>query len=134
MHSLKFSKQPTLPWMSCPSVEASNGNETVLVAECVDSSETQYFWYRHALDVTDSIADLDGIRWWMLLSLTSAWAVVYFVIMKGIQSSGKVVYFTALFPYLVLSVFFVRGLTLKGAAAGIAHMFSPDVSTRLGPI
>ncbi len=48
-------------------------------------------------------------------------------IFQGIQSSGKVVYFTALFPYVILSIFFVRGITLKGAGAGLAHMFYPDV-------
>jgi len=63
----------------------------------------------------------------MVLSLTLAWLIVYFVIMKGIQSSGKVVYFTALFPYFVLTIFLVRGVTLKGAGAGLAHMFYPDV-------
>ncbi len=98
------------------------------MAECAKSSETQYFWYREALDLTGSIDDLGGVRWWMLLSLVASWAVVYFIIMKGIQSSGKVVYFTALFPYVVLTIFFVRGLTLKGASDGIAHMFYPDVS------
>ena len=47
--------------------------------------------------------------------------------MKGIQSSGYVVYFTACFPYVVLTIFFIRGLTLKGAGAGLAHMFYPKV-------
>ena len=48
--------------------------------------------------------------------------------MKGIQSSGYVVYVTALFPYLVLTIFFFRGITLPGAGAGLAHMFQPKVS------
>ena len=47
--------------------------------------------------------------------------------MKGIESSGKVVYFTALFPYIVMTIFFIRGITLKGAGAGLAHMFYPKV-------
>ncbi len=67
----------------------------------------------------------------MLLSLLLAWIIVYLICMKGIQSSGYVVYFTALFPYLVLTIFFIRGVTLKGAGAGLAHMFFPKVSPRL---
>ena len=47
--------------------------------------------------------------------------------MKGIQSSGKVVYFTAIFPYIVLTIFFLRGVTLPGAFAGLHHMFQPKV-------
>ena len=47
--------------------------------------------------------------------------------MKGIQSSGYVLYFTALFPYIVLTIFFIRGITLPGAFAGLAHMFQPKV-------
>ncbi len=63
-----------------------------------------------------------------------AWIVVYLVIRKGIASSGKVVYFTALFPYIVLTIFFVRGLTLEGASAGVAHMFTPDVRCYISKI
>ena len=68
------------------------------------------------------------IRWWMLLCLIFAWVITFLIIMKGIQSSGKVVYFTALFPYVVMTIFFIRGLTLKGAGAGLAHMFLPMIS------
>jgi solute carrier family 6 amino acid/orphan transporter-like 15/16/17/18/20 len=56
--------------------------------------------------------------------------------MQGIASSGYVVYVTAIFPYIVLTIFFFRGITLKGALAGLHHMFSPKVhckkTSRLG--
>ena len=57
--------------------------------------------------------------------------MIYLIIMKGIESSGKVVYFTALFPYIVMTIFFIRGITLKGAGAGLSHMFSPKVNHRV---
>lgn len=41
----------------------------------------------------------------------------------------KVVYFTSMFPYLVLTIFFIRGITLKGASAGLAHMYTPKVNS-----
>lgn len=53
--------------------------------------------------------------------------------MKGIQSSGNVVYFTSLFPYVVLTIFFIRGITLKGAGAGLIHMYTPKVEKLLEP-
>ena len=43
----------------------------------------------------------------------------------------KVVYFTSMFPYLVLTIFFIRGITLKGASAGLAHMYTPKVINSL---
>ena len=148
----------TLPWSYCPTVddtvvvaEGNNGTAAVmnLVPECEMSSETQYFWYRTTLDISGSISEWGGIKWWMFLCLAASWIIVYFVslsssafstrivaftafrffqiCMKGIQSSGKVVYFTALFPYIVLTIFFLRGVTLPGAFAGLNHMFQPKV-------
>lgn len=35
---------------------------------------------------------------------------------------------TSTLPYLVLTIFLIRGLTLKGAGAGIAFLFTPNVS------
>ena len=130
--------------------EGNNGTAAAvmnLVPECEMSSETQYFWYRTTLDISGSISEWGGIKWWMFLCLAASWIIVYFVslfsffkhffdftafrffqiCMKGIQSSGKVVYFTAIFPYVVLTIFFLRGVTLPGAFAGLHHMFQPKV-------
>ena len=75
------SLQSTLPWSVCPSEVIAN--VSVPVAECAKSSETSYFWYREALDISESIADFEGIRGSMLLCLALAWVVVYLIIMKG---------------------------------------------------
>lgn len=40
---------------------------------------------------------------------------------------SQVMYFSSLFPYLVLFCFLIRGLMLKGSVDGIAHMFTPKV-------
>ena len=36
-----------------------------------------------------------------------------------------------MFPYLVLTIFFFRGITLRGATVGLAHMFTPKVPSTL---
>lgn len=38
----------------------------------------------------------------------------------------QIVYFTALFPYVVLILFVVRGLTLEGSMTGITYYLSPN--------
>lgn len=40
----------------------------------------------------------------------------------------QAVYVTATFPYLVLTIFLIRGLTLPGATDGLLYLFTPDVS------
>ena len=45
----------------------------------------------------------------------------------------QVAYFTATFPYVMLTVLVVRGVTLPGASAGILYFVTPDWSKLLNP-
>lgn len=40
----------------------------------------------------------------------------------------QAVYITSTLPYVVLTIFLIRGLTLKGATNGIVFLFTPNVS------
>ncbi|XP_018428428.1 PREDICTED: sodium-dependent neutral amino acid transporter B(0)AT2-like [Nanorana parkeri] len=112
--------QYPLPWENCP----RPANQTQ--AECVKSTPTTYFWYRKALDVTESIGASE-MNWPMTGCLVLAWVLVCAGMIKGIKSSGKVMYFSSVFPYVVLLCFLVRGLLLDGAVDGIRIMFTPKL-------
>ncbi|XP_010962758.3 sodium- and chloride-dependent betaine transporter isoform X1 [Camelus ferus] len=85
------------------------------------------FWERRVLGITAGLHDLGALRWELALCLLLAWVVCYFCIWKGVKITGKVVYFTATFPYLMLVILLVRGVTLPGASAGIIYYLKPDL-------
>ncbi|XP_049624987.1 inactive sodium-dependent neutral amino acid transporter B(0)AT3 [Suncus etruscus] len=121
--------QQPLPWSTCP----LNSNHTGLVEECRDSSTVNYFWYRQTLNISADINDSGSVQGHLLLSLAASWAVLYLCVIRGIESTGKAIYFTALFPYLVLTIFLVRGLTLPGATDGLVYLFTPNMQILRNP-
>nr|XP_057931914.1 sodium-dependent neutral amino acid transporter B(0)AT2 isoform X1 [Doryrhamphus excisus] len=121
--------QQPLPWHECPLVK--NKNSTYVVPECEKSSATTFYWYREALDISNNISESGGLNWKMTLCLLAAWSMVCLAMIKGIQSSGKVMYFSSLFPYVVLICFLVRSLFLEGSMDGIRHMFTPKLEIML---
>lgn len=83
---------------------------------------------REILEITSEIGEIGGIVWSLFLSNVFVWIVTYLCIMKGVKSVGKVVYFSATFPFVVLSILFVRGITLPGAIDGIKFYIMPKWS------
>ncbi|XP_010132541.1 PREDICTED: sodium-dependent neutral amino acid transporter B(0)AT1-like, partial [Buceros rhinoceros silvestris] len=122
--------QEPLPWSSCP----LNDNRTDYIEECSRSSPVDYFWYRETLNISTSIDDSGTVQWWLLLCLTCAWGVLYVCTIRGIETTGKAVYITSTLPYLVLTIFLIRGLTLKGSTSGIVYLFTPNVTELANPV
>uniref|UniRef100_A0A3B4XC95 Transporter n=1 Tax=Seriola lalandi dorsalis TaxID=1841481 RepID=A0A3B4XC95_SERLL len=121
--------QDPLPWAQCP----LNDNRTGFVSECQQSSTIDYFFYRVTLNSSASIADSGGIHWPIVVCLLAAWTIIAICCIRGIGTSGKAVYITATLPYIVLVIFLIRGLTLKGALSGIKFLFTPDVEELIKP-
>lgn len=125
-----------LLWSSCPTIPVPGArykNETQPVKECELAGPTAYFWYRSTLDVSSSIEENGHMLWHIELCILFAWIIVFLCMIHGIASSGKVVYFTATFPYVVLVIFFFRGVTLKNFHVGLVHMFLPKFDRLADP-
>lgn len=101
------------------------------------------------LEQTQGVEEAGALRWELLLLLLLAWTLVYLCIFKGVKSTGKVsrrsadhgrggegtkkvcvgvevVYFTALFPYVVLIALLVNNVQLPGALDGISFFIVPE--------
>ncbi|XP_056262408.1 sodium-dependent neutral amino acid transporter B(0)AT2 [Pseudoliparis swirei] len=115
--------QYPLPWEHCP-IDVTTNNT---VKECAGSSPTSYFWFRKALNITNSITESGEFNPIMTGCLLAAWAIVSLAMIKGIKSSAKVMYFSSVFPYVVLIIFLIRGLMLDGAMEGITFLFYPKL-------
>lgn len=137
-----------LPWTTCnnpwntpncrpfefPSKNWSDSNQSDVFIQTLTESRfasaaSEYF-NRAILELHQSngLHDLGAIKWDIALCLLAVYVICYFSLWKGISTSGKVVWFTALFPYAVLLILLGRGITLPGSAEGIKYYLNPDFS------
>ncbi|NXA20777.1 SC6A8 protein, partial [Ibidorhyncha struthersii] len=79
------------------------------------------FWENKVLRLSGDLSEPGEMNWQMILCLVTTWVIVYFCIWKGVKSTGKIVYFTALFPYVVLILLLVHGVWID---AGTQIFFS----------
>ncbi|KAM4613754.1 sodium- and chloride-dependent GABA transporter 2-like [Polymixia lowei] len=125
-----------LPWASCQNSwntdDCFEHHQNRSSSDHSTSSVTE-FWERRILGLSNGIEEIGNIRWDLALCLLLAWIICYFCVWKGVKSTGKVVYFTATFPYVMLVVLLVRGLTLPGATEGIKFYLYPDPSRLTDP-
>lgn len=102
------------------------------------------------LNESEGIHNPGTIKWELVVCLLIVYLICYFSLWKGIGTSGKgellllnfdrqkchilislslcfsVVWFTALFPYVVLFALLIRGITLPGSYNGIMYYLSPN--------
>ncbi|XP_038153532.1 sodium- and chloride-dependent GABA transporter 1 isoform X2 [Cyprinodon tularosa] len=124
--TIKSSFQAPLPWQSC--------NNTWNTPNCTDqatnssysSTASQEFFNYRMLDQTSGVEEAGTLRWELFLILILAWILIYLCIFKGVKSTGKVVYFTALFPYVILIALLINNVQLPGASDGIAFFIVPE--------
>ncbi|XP_017266338.3 sodium- and chloride-dependent GABA transporter 3-like [Kryptolebias marmoratus] len=133
---LFFSFRSQLPWASCDNtwntvtclgLQSLNSSNLTVPFTNTTSAATE-FWERRVLNMSSGIEELGSIRWELALCLLVSWLICFFSIWKGIRSSGKVAYFTATFPYVMLLILLIRGITLPGAWDGIYYYLYPDIN------
>ncbi|XP_026169799.1 sodium- and chloride-dependent GABA transporter 3-like [Mastacembelus armatus] len=131
---LAFSFRSQLPWASCDNTWNTANclglqtlNLTLAKNHTNATSAATEFWERRVLGMSGGIEELGSVRWELALCLLVSWMFCYFSIWKGVRSSGKVAYFTATFPYVMLLILLIRGLTLPGAWEGIYFYLYPDL-------
>ncbi|XP_033099510.1 sodium- and chloride-dependent GABA transporter ine-like [Anneissia japonica] len=123
-----------LPWDSCENEWNTEKcfslsdykmlNDTTEKPSDTVSSTEEYFNHR-VLKLTGGIEDFGEVQWEVFGFLVLAWIMVYFCLCKGLKTSGKVVYLTVTFPYLVLAILVGVGASLEGASEGLYFFIKP---------
>ncbi|KAM7535786.1 hypothetical protein Aperf_G00000091618 [Anoplocephala perfoliata] len=80
----------------------------------------------HVVRKSGGIDEMGLPSWQLALTLLLTWIITALVLIKGVQSLGKVSYFTALSPYVILTVLLIRSLTLKGSLQGVLYYLTPQ--------
>ncbi|XP_023647186.1 sodium- and chloride-dependent GABA transporter 2 [Paramormyrops kingsleyae] len=138
---LCFSFTWDLPWSSCNNTwntescrEFQRRNDSFNYSLSLNvTSPVIEFWERRVLRISSGIDHMGVLHWDLALCLLVAWIMCYFCIWKGVKSTGKVVYFTATFPYVMLMILLIRGVTLPGASRGIQFYLYPDLGRLADP-
>ncbi|NXN10159.1 SC6A7 protein, partial [Indicator maculatus] len=133
LYYLGSSFQSPLPW-ACGAPGAMDSCQVVVLQNTSERtagpSPSEVFWSQEVLGVTPSsgLAAPGPVQWPLALCLLGAWVLVFFCLLKGIRTSGKVLYFTATFPYLLLLILTIRAAALEGSLAGVHFYLSSDWS------
>ncbi|KAF6025222.1 hypothetical protein EB796_016468 [Bugula neritina] len=107
--------------------------------ECQSIFNIAFIHYLHVYSITrflsrsGSITDVIELRWDLTLILLFAWILVYLCLIKGIKSSGKVVYVTATAPYILLTVLLIQGATMEGSIKGVEFYMKPNFTKLAEP-
>jgi NSS family neurotransmitter:Na+ symporter len=98
-----------------------------------DPAAVENFFYNKVLGVTSGPFQIGKVMWPLVATLAAAWVWVILSIWKGAKTVSKVVWVTVLLPWVILIVFFIRGVTLPGANEGLRYFLTPDLAALKNP-
>uniref|UniRef100_V5I972 Transporter n=1 Tax=Anoplophora glabripennis TaxID=217634 RepID=V5I972_ANOGL len=139
-----FSALPSLPWAGCDnwwntekcyagSTNASVMTNVTSINNTIRTSAVEEFFDHRVLGITDGLTNIGGLQYGLFACLFLGWVLVYLIIRKGLHQSGKIIWFTALSPYVILAVMVVRAVTLEGAGSGLLCYITPRWDALLTP-
>ncbi|XP_076054339.1 sodium- and chloride-dependent GABA transporter 1-like [Oratosquilla oratoria] len=122
-----------LPWASCSNpwntiqcVLGSSGFDAEVRNRTGAISAADEFFHNEVLQMSSDITDIGGFTWPVVFANVFVWTFAFVCIFKGVKVVGKVVWFTTTFPFVMLFVLLIRGVTLPGASLGIYYYIYPD--------
>ena len=86
------------------------------------------FFNDHLLQKSTGLIDISTYRPLIIFSMVIVSLVTLIVVYKGIDSAKNYVYVLVLLPYFLLTVLFIKGITLPGFWVGWKYLFMPDLS------
>ncbi|CAF1036776.1 unnamed protein product [Didymodactylos carnosus] len=104
----------------------NNSNQSLPIIQKTSSADEYYNIYMLGINRSSGLTNLSNIKLDLLLCLISIFILMYICIYRGVKSTGKAVYITAILPYLVLIILLVQGLNLKGSRVGIQYFLKPN--------
>ncbi|XP_041978590.1 uncharacterized protein LOC121732702 [Aricia agestis] len=130
LYYLVMSFQATLPWAvclpeweNCVPADQVEGIDDSLNA----TSSAELYFVRTVLQQSDGIEGGLGLPiWYLTLCLFVAWLIIFFIVSRGVKSSGKAAYFLAIFPYVVMIILLISTLLLEGSGNGILFFLTPQ--------
>ncbi|KAI5697135.1 hypothetical protein M8J75_005763 [Diaphorina citri] len=87
---------------------------------------SEEFYNHKVLQISSGIDQMGDFRWELVACSFVSWILVYFALWKSVRSSGRVLYFTATIPFLLIFVFLCFSLTLDGSEIGLRYFFLPN--------
>ncbi|XP_050095725.1 sodium-dependent nutrient amino acid transporter 1-like isoform X1 [Anopheles aquasalis] len=124
-----------LPWSECSDAWNATCIDSRLITNLADNTSTmstavtsaELYFVKDVLKEATTIHDGIGLPdWRLVLCLLVPWTCICLTLIKGIKSSGKVAYFLAIFPYVVMLVLLIRACTLEGAGDGMLYFIKPQ--------
>lgn len=102
--------------------------EAISVNQIVNRTLASAEYFReYVLGIGDATwSNFGALRWELVGCLLLAWIICYLCVVRGVKTSGKAVYFTALFPYVILTALVIQGSILDGAGDGISLYLKPQ--------